>query len=196
MTISLLLIDSPINIPLWCFFMCARIARGWIESIWIGFRLLHLESFVWYDVQTTGISRVALFIWPSLGAANKEKGESRSRCWLYQTWASGFHSITAPCCSIHSSSSWRFLVWAGQEWHCLLPDVPFMQLCCICVWFIVCWPAGGTSMAVRCAAVSSVLPSPVTSTAAMAIGRTGRAAPSACVKVTELSCIHPRYKIS
>lgn len=51
-------------------------------------------------------------------------------------------------------------------------------------------------MAVRCAAVSSVLPSPVTSTAAMAIGRTGRAAPSACVKVTELSCIHPRYKIS
>lgn len=51
-------------------------------------------------------------------------------------------------------------------------------------------------MAVRCAAVSSVLPSPVTSTAAMAIGRTGRAAPSACVKVTELSCIHHRYKIS
>lgn len=42
-------------------------------------------------------------------------------------------------------------------------------------------------MAVRCVAVSSVLPSPVTSTAATAIDRTGRAAPSACVKVTELS---------
>lgn len=27
-------------------------------------------------MQTTGISRVALFIWPSLGAANKEKGKA------------------------------------------------------------------------------------------------------------------------
>lgn len=39
-------------------------------------------------------------------------------------------------------------------------------------------------MAVRCAAVSNVLPSHVTSTAVTAIDRTGRAAPSACVKVT------------
>lgn len=51
----------------------------------------------------------------------------------------------------------------------------------------VCSPAAGTSMAARCVAASSVLPSPVTSTASMATDRTGRAAPSACVKVTELS---------
>lgn len=37
-------------------------------------------------------------------------------------------------------------------------------------------------MAARCVAASSVLPSPVTSTASMATDRTGRAAPSACVK--------------
>lgn len=40
-------------------------------------------------------------------------------------------------------------------------------------------------MAVRCVAVSSVLLSPATSTAVMAIDRTRRAAPSACVKVRE-----------
>jgi len=40
-------------------------------------------------------------------------------------------------------------------------------------------------MAVRCVAASSVLPSPVTSTAATATDGTGRAAPSACVKVTD-----------
>lgn len=38
-------------------------------------------------------------------------------------------------------------------------------------------------MAVRCVAVSSVPPSPVTSTAVRDIATTGRAAPSACVKV-------------
>lgn len=52
--------------------------------------------------------------------------------------------------------------------------------------FVIVVPSGGTSTAVRCVAASSVPPSPATSTAATAIGRTGRAAPSACVKVTEL----------
>lgn len=37
-----------------------RMATGWIESIWIGFRLLLPESLGWYDVQTTGMSCVGL----------------------------------------------------------------------------------------------------------------------------------------
>ncbi len=49
-------------------------------------------------------------------------------------------------------------------------------------------------MAVRCVDVSSVLPSPATSTAATDIGRTGKAAPSACVKVTELWFRHHLLK--
>lgn len=43
--------------------------------------------------------------------------------------------------------------------------------------------AGGTSTAAKCAAVSSALPSPVTSTASTATSRTRRVAPSACAKV-------------
>lgn len=48
----------------------------------------------------------------------------------------------------------------------------------------MCRPAGGTSTAARCAAASSVPPSPATNTAATATDTTGRAAPSACVKVS------------
>lgn len=59
----------------------------------------------------------------------------------------------------------------------------------------ICFPTGGTSTAVRCAAVSSVLPSHVTSTAVMAIDRTGRAAPSARAKVTH-AMILPQYPMS
>lgn len=43
--------------------------------------------------------------------------------------------------------------------------------------------AGGTSTAAKCAAVSSALPSPATSTASTATSRTRRVAPSACAKV-------------
>lgn len=45
---------------------------GWIESIWIGFRF---TPWVWYDMHPTGISRVGLFIWLFLKAANIERGK-------------------------------------------------------------------------------------------------------------------------
>lgn len=175
-------------------FGAIRMGAGWIESIWIGFRF---TPWVWYDMHPTGISRVGLFIWLFLKAANIERGKQVQMLIIpdVSIWVWLNHStmllhrtlFILPISLMWSSYLSRTGGALFTSWHALQVTANYvcvLHRVCVCV--CGCYPAGGTSTAVRCVVVSSVPPSPVTSTAATAIDRTGRAAPSACVKVTEL----------